>query len=420
MTEARATNLEEVWAIFDPYQPLPADSSYYVQRPDTALSRLHRWLTRGAGKPMKIFYSGHRGAGKSTELNRLVADEEIRKQYVIVHYRIGDYADPLNLSHVDVLFSMGAQIFVQYTDKEKGYGKRLPAELIRELESWRGRIEERVRAVDKAVGASAEANLNAFFLKALGWSKAEETSRKEIRQIIEPRLSELISSINLIVSAIAAREQKPVLVIIDDLDKPPLDVAKKIFHGYYTVLMQPACAIVYTVPSAIFFSPEFATLRGQTFFLPNLKLHAAGQPQQRVEQCYAALRDFFSRRAHRRLISNDALDAAATVSGGVFREMARVIQTGADLALEAQRDRIEVADIRRAEAELRNEFTHFLTPEDYQTLRAIHDNPRRLDPQNLAPLLHNLAALEYHNDESWYGVHPAIIPLLEDDDGPGS
>lgn len=419
MNEPRATNLDELWIKFDPYDPLPASSSYYVQRPDPALLRLRRDLLRKGASPPKIFYTGLRGAGKSTELNRLIADEAIRERYVVIDYRIGDVADPFNLSHVDILFSMGAQIFNQYTDAEDGYGGSLPDDLIRELEGWRGRIEERVRSVDKVVGAEGELSLNAYFLKVLARSKAEESSRREIRQLIEPRLSELIETINLIIAAIAANEkekERHVLVVIDDLDKPPLETAKRIFHDYYTVLMQPACAVIYTVPAAIFFAPEFTPLRGQNRFLPNLKLHPAGKPQERFEKSYETLRDFFSRRADRRLITDDALEAAATSSGGVFREMARIIRTAADLALEAGRERIETEDVAWAEAELRNEFVRILRPEDYDTLKAIHENPRFRDPQRLAPLLHCLAALEYHNHEIWYGVHPAVIPLLEDDE----
>ncbi|WP_420627762.1 hypothetical protein [Candidatus Leptofilum sp.] len=415
MDEKRATNLEEVWLHFDPHKPLPANSKYYVERPGNALQRLQRWLLREQPSP-KYFYSGHRGAGKSTELNRLIADEKIQGKYIVIPYHISDYADPMNLSHVDIIFSMGTQIFSQYTSEE-GYGKKLPKALLNELEGWRGRIEEKVKTVDKTVGASAEANLNAFFLKALGWSKAEETSRKQIRQILEPRLSELISTINLIIAAIIAQEKKQVLVVIDDLDKPPLEKAKEVFYGYHTILMQPTCGIIYTVPSAIFFASEYAALRGQSFFLPNVKLHPPGKPNEKLPAGYETMRNFFSRRASYELIDDKALEAAATASGGVFREFARLIRTAADLAIEANREQIAPVDVERAEAELRNEFTHFLTPENYETLREIERNPHYKDPVKLSPLLHNLAALEYHNDQSWYAVHPAILPLIRELNG---
>ncbi|VAW31359.1 Type II secretory pathway, ATPase PulE/Tfp pilus assembly pathway, ATPase PilB [hydrothermal vent metagenome] len=416
MDEKRATNLEEVWLFFDPYTPLEANSKYYIERLGNALQKLQRWLLRDQPAP-KYFYSGHRGAGKSTELNRLVVDDKIRDKYIVIHYRISDCADPMNLSHVDIIFSLGTQIFFQYTDSDTGYGKKLPKTLLAELEGWRGRIEDRVKTVDKKVGASAEANLNAFFLKALAWSKAEESSRVQIRQILEPRLSELISTINLMVSAIAAQEKKQVLVIIDDLDKPPLDKAKEVFYGYHTILMQPVCGVIYTVPSAIFFAPEYAALREQSFFLPNVKLHRPGKPNEKLDTGYATMREFFSRRASRRLIDDAALETAATASGGVFREYARLIRTAADLAIEANREQISLIDVNRAEAELRNEFTHFLTPADYQTLREIEQNPHFKDPERLSPLLHNLAALEYHNDQSWYGVHPALLPLIRELNG---
>jgi len=41
-------------------------------------------------------------------------------------------------------------------------------------------------------------------------------------------------------------------VLIDDLDKPDLELAKKIFHDRREIMLQPNCAIVYTISSALF------------------------------------------------------------------------------------------------------------------------------------------------------------------------
>jgi hypothetical protein len=110
--------------------------------------------------------------------------------------------------------------------------------------------------------------IEAFFLFLQAKIKSEHTTREAIRKQIEPKLSELIDKINLIIADIEGKEGKNVLVIIDDLDKSSLEQAKEIFYNNYTAITQPVCYIVYTVPISIFFAPEFTAIREKRFFLP--------------------------------------------------------------------------------------------------------------------------------------------------------
>jgi hypothetical protein len=82
-----------------------------------------------------------------------------------------------------------------------------------------------------------------------------------------------------------------VLVLIDDLDKPGLDHAKKIFYDNYTAITQPACTIVYTVPISIYFAQEFTAIRETRFFLPNVKLHIKNDRNSRYEKDYDVLNE---------------------------------------------------------------------------------------------------------------------------------
>ena len=136
-----AEDLNLAWSNFDPFYPLPADCPFHVEREGKPLNRLIRALLRQHRQPPKYFFSGHRGCGKSTELNRLAADDEIKQKFFIVKYSVKDVCDVHNLDYVDVLFSIGAQLFLQYKDT----GKELRSELIQELEAWKTSIVEHVR-----------------------------------------------------------------------------------------------------------------------------------------------------------------------------------------------------------------------------------------------------------------------------------
>jgi len=404
----KATNLDEAWSNFDPREPLPSGCPFYVERQGNPIGALTRALLRRHLQPPKYFFSGHRGSGKSTELNRLVGTPEIQEKFFPVKFSVRKLCDINNLDYVDVLLAIGAQVFVQYIES----GGRLPDELLRELESWKNSTVERLTEKGAVFATGAGFDVKAFFLSALAKVQTEHSSREIIRQELEPRLSELIGKINDIVITIQSKEKRQVLVAIDDLDKPPLKQARDIFHGAYSAITQPVCAIVYTVPVAIFFSKEFATIREHCFFLPNVKLHAKGKPKERDPDGYATMRDFVHLRMEESLIETEALKAAIGLSGGVFREMAFVMQLAASHAIERGSERIEMVDVERAESRIRSDFRRILTDEDHELLQEVQRTNEMRSVDKLADLLHTLAVLEYTNDENWCDVHPSLRKLL--------
>ncbi|MEK7397544.1 MAG: ATP-binding protein, partial [Candidatus Poribacteria bacterium] len=82
----KAKNLDDIYTIFDPSQPLPGVSEYYVKRKYNPLEEIKRNLLLNNIHPPKYLFAGHRGSGKSTELNRLMAYPEIQEKYFTVNY----------------------------------------------------------------------------------------------------------------------------------------------------------------------------------------------------------------------------------------------------------------------------------------------------------------------------------------------
>jgi len=404
-----ADDLDLAWSNFDPFYPLPAGCLFYTEREGKPLNRLIRALLRTHRQPPKYFFSGHRGCGKSTELNRLAADEEIRQKFFVVKYSVKEVCDVENLNYVDVLFSVGAQLFLQYVDS----GRELRPELMGDIEAWKSSIVERVSEEERSFGASIGGGIQGFFFSMLAKISAEDTTRKIIREVIEPRLSELIEKINLIVADIEGREGKSVLVIIDDLDKPKLEQATEIFYNNHTAITQPVCHIIYTVPISMFFAQEFIAIRDRKFSLPNIKLHAKNDRTSRHEPGYNLLKTFIFKRMKEDLIEPDAVDSAIKMGAGVFRETALIIQIAADSTIERGRDRITRDDVERAERERRSDFKRILQTEDYDILEEIYKNNDIRGIDKIGHLLHNLSVLEYENDENWCDIHPTLENVLD-------
>jgi hypothetical protein len=116
------------------------------------------------------------------------------------------------------------------------------------------------------------------------------------------------------------------------------------------------------------------------------------------------------------LIESEALQAAVDLSGGVFREMAFVMQLTASHVIERGSNRIEVVDVERAKSRIRSDFRRILTDEDYELLKEVRTSNEMRSVDKLADLLHTLAVLEYTNDENWCDVHPSLRKLLGEEE----
>ena len=406
----RATTLENAWSRFDPHTPLPVGSPFYVEREDNPLEQIVMELHLARSGSAKYFFAGHRGSGKSTELNRLVADSRIWQRYWPVKFSVREECDFNDLDVVEVLLAIGAQIYHQYTTT----GGKMKKDLLAELEGWKGRTIERLNSKGATFQSGAGLDVGQFFLSALLKVKTEHVTRKIVRDEIRPRLSELIGVINLMSAEVLAQSKRQVLVVVEDMDKPPLKVAQKLFADGYSILTQPACTIIYTVPVAIYFDPTFTQIRETSHFLPNVKLHKKQQRDDLSTTGVRALRHFVLARMDDGLVAREALDEAVRVCGGVFRELTHVMQQAIINALTHEAQQVKKKDVDWAAARIRSGFRRLLSDDDYRLLLDVRDSNEMRHPGKLGPLFHLLAVLEYTNGENWCDVHPALDPLLDE------
>ena len=133
--------------------------------------------------------------------------------------------------------------------------------------------------------------------------------------------------------------------------------------------------IVYTVPIAIFFKHEAATILDieEPQLLPCIKLFDRHN-RQRFEPGFATMQTFVYKRMAQGLIKSSALTEAIRLSGGLMRDMARLLRLAADNALDDNRSQINLSDVQQASAELRNNFRRMLTSDDLALLRRVRDS----------------------------------------------
>lgn len=410
-----ATDFDRAWLNFELDLPLKPGlngeaNPFYINRPGNPIAELTDALMAPFYRPPKFFFSGHRGCGKSTELLHLMSNQNISKKYWPLNFSIREEADIIDLDFRDILLAIGSRMYREY----RKAGGRLPDQLLKELNSWRGKVEEEIKTIHSGRAAfELGAGLDAFFTNTGLRMRLEPATRAEIRQVFERDITGLISVINNIATAIYSKEHRIPLILIDDLDKPNLDEARNIFHDRREIMMQPNCAIIYTVSSALFYSKEFDAIRDQAIFLPNIKLHPCNDFITKDREGYLTLRRFVQTRMDPILIDNDALEEAITSSGGVFREMARIMRTSVGRARRRRAPKVEGVDVDWATTEIRNEYRRILDKDDIELLKVVHQKNHLEYDDRLRPLLQLLAILEYRNGENWCDVHPVLRRLVE-------
>lgn len=413
----KAKDFDRAWLNFELDLPLKPDKSgkpnpFYIDRPGNPIAELTDALLAPFYRPPKFFFSGHRGCGKSTELLHLLSNPEIHRKYWPINFSIREEADIIDIDFRDVLLAIGGRLFREYRKK----GGELPDQLLKELNNWKGKVEKEISTILDGRMSSVEmsASVDAFFANAGLKMKLEPATRVELRQVIETDITGLIAIINHIATAIYSKERLIPLILIDDMDKPALEKARAIFHDRREIMMQPNCAIVYTVSSALFYSKEFDSIRDQALFLPNIYLHPPMQPESHHLEGYRTLKEFVHLRMDSELIEEAALDEAVTYSGGVFRELARIMRTAIGRARRRKAARLECSDVEWAAVEIRNEYRRILDKEDIKLLRKVQENNRLEYSEHLTPLLQLLALLEYRDEDNWCDVHPVLRKLLND------
>jgi hypothetical protein len=411
-----AQDFDRAWLNFELDLPLMpgnggALNPFYVNRPGNPIAELIDALVSPFYRPPKLFFSGHRGCGKSTELLILMANPEIQKKYWPINFSIRDEADIVDLDFRDVLLAIGSRMFREY----RKTGGELPDYLLKELNGWKGKVEKEIETILAGRMASEiGAGIDAFFANAAVKMKLEPATRVALRQVLDTDIIGLIAVINNISASIYAKEKRIPLLLIDDLDKIELPKARAIFHDRLEIMMQPNCAIVYTVSSALFYSKDFDAIRDQAIFLPNINLHHHNEPNIKNKDGYDTLRQFTFLRMDRGLIDDAALENAITCGGGVFRETARIMRTAIGRARRRKAVKVDCVDVEWAEVELRNEYRRILDKEDLKVLKKVRNDNHLEYSDRLTPLLQLLALLEYRNGENWCDVHPVLRRLLDE------
>lgn len=374
----------------------------------------------------KLFV-GHPGCGKTTELYQLLQKTK-DMDFVACLGRCDLDLDSADIEYTDVLFLV-LDMLVKAAHE---YGISLNAQLVQEIYDYWEREIEIVKEeawqeeADISAGATAEAGilgLFKIFSEVKGIIKNSSDSRQQIRQRIEPRSSELVSKIQRVIREISEKAQgvgkrRIPLVILDGLDKIPLEQARKIFKENGSRFGMLNVHLIITFPIALTYTPEYSDII--TWFpnpekLPMIKLRKweAGRYLEGYVEGMVTMRAIVAKRADLSLFEDEALEKLITQTGGYIRDLFRCIAKAATRARQRTAQAISVADAEVALNNLESDINGRYTEDMIAAMREIYHGEKFVSTsEKMTKLLQVGAVLEY-NGQRWCDLHPLVEKWLK-------
>ena len=421
--------------------PLSGDEldSYYVDafkgRGDNPVMSLRRRLLDKPDGKLQILFSGYRGCGKSTELNKL--QREISGDFIVLNFSVLKDLDPVNINYVELFVITMEKLF----DVVGEYNIRINPQLLKSIGEWSCTAE--IQEITKFTGeVSLEAGLEAkisvplfarFFGKMRAAANASSTTKETIIKSIEPRLSDLIGHCNDLVREVKSKlsgiGKKGLIIIIEDLDKLSVETAEELFFNHSHIFSSLQTHVIFTFPVSLRHNPKSTVIRGNfdaDFELPMLKVH------DKYGNLYPAGRDALYHIITCRIGTEcfeppDLVYQFIDTSGGCLRDLFRLIRDAADNAMNHGQTLITQVDYTKSFFRLRRDYENTIAEkrvnnevvisveEYYETLKGVAlSETKKVDNTGAAlDLRQNLCILGY-NDEGWCDVHPVVRSILQE------
>lgn len=385
----------------------------------------------------RLLVYGHRGCGKSTELNQL--KEDLGDRWFIVSLSILDFTNGIGIKAEDILLAVAVALFEQAgapgldlpVDDSHLAGVHAFFNDVTETE-----VAQRMAQVKIGAGAGAKdgslwdslIGLSAYFRSELKF--ATDSNRSAVHKVRQ-RPSELSVAVNLLIEAIQSgldRTGRRLLLVVEDLDKLMLADAHEVFVRNGKLLGDLNTNAIFTIPIFTFYSPDADAIRAYFDEDVHFQMVKVVDLEGQLAKGYEVLKQIVRKRVAPEALDDIALDLLIRRTGGVLRHVFDTLQTASAFS-NLRHGRISRDDIRFALNKVRDNLGVQIgwprdkdgngrDPKDlYQRLAEIavaQSEKKRVPPQNdpfVQVLLQSGALIEY-NGERWLGVHPLAREFL--------
>jgi len=436
---SKARNLEEIRRVC---RPLPLTGKqldlFFV---DTDSARDPHQATRqrikdalNMGADTRLLFYGHRGCGKSTELNKLLA--ELGDRVFPVTFSVHEEMSPIAVRADDLILVITERVLNTALNCGLKINQKLLqpvlnyfAETVRTEKKGRDstlRIEGGLSIQDGMIG-----KLIGLLAKIRGEIKLNVHSDETRVAKLRKRPADLLVQANAMIDAVrqALPEGCRMLIVVEDLDKLDMQQAREMFVNNVNLLTGIRTDIIYTIPVFLFHSPHVNAFKFNFDDVISIPMIKVAEPVKKRTLGFETVRKIILQRVGKSLIEPAALDILIKQTGGVLRHTFEVLHTTALMA--GSSVPIGTDAIQYGLRQLQKEFWQQITlpydtlPGGPESVDVLYDrlteygqkqlsgdkNPPRADAVNQI-LLKSCALVEY-NGEGWLGVHPLVMENLK-------
>lgn len=409
-----ATTLEEALNTLDTDAISAEDlGAFYVERPRLKTAQLVNEL-RLTKAPRKFLFIGHRGGGKSTELNR-VADE-LYGTFNVIKIPVYSVFQSGELTHEELIFAIYSRVAGKAVEQGwigQGILPRLKdtflAGVADNVQLWLFGPPDGTVSVDRSLA-----------LKLGGWGVELEQKialDRNVRDNLKGKAGEFLGLIDRFLEHVESATQRRVLLIVEDLDKFDIASTEALFFVHAQTLLRPKASIIYTFPVSMRFSDRFPIVEQsfRAYFLPNIATrHRDGTPDADGR---ALLRRIITNRADESLFAPGVLDYLVE-HGGVIRDLIKLTQNAVNTASAYGAKLVTDEHAKEAFADAMRTRQSILRPGDYPMLEQYDGKPVANTP-DIQRLLFNGSLLEYQNTTGdWCAPSPDAKALLDSPERP--
>lgn len=420
--------IRQLYNVFDPFYILSAGNPAYVDCTDV---RSGQDILLDIGKDILLssektcqLYSGHRGAGKSTELLRLQKYLDDLGFFVVYFAADEQDIEPQDVEYSDILLACTRRILEALKGKGNSNSVReWVKNLFEDLKDIIPDISFKEIEIEKDIPT---------FAKITAKIHTEPAQRRKIRNLINPHTQTLIQALNQFINDARKKlseQYEDIVLIVDNLDRiVPIMYEdrrsnhEQIFLDHNEQLKALDCHLIYTVPISLVYSDNGAKLQDTyadiPFVLPMVMVHTPeNQTHERGLNIFKKLlqervKTVNSNMSIVSLFENPQnLDELCLMSGGHLRNLIILMREAIKYT-----DTLPISTkaVQKSIAQLRNTYHNTVYPNEWETLASVFLSKKIKNDNSHLTLLFNRCILEYRYLDAdnqvryWYDVHPII------------
>jgi DNA polymerase III delta prime subunit len=426
----KAANINELANNLIPENFLkPEDKDVYVPIYDKVLNVLRNMVIEDQVESQAFFAAGQAGTGKTTALNFFTTDA-LKDYYHIKYINMRDYLDLSDVDIIDFLLTF-AFALVEGTALEKDYYKKLEEiKQIHEEEFIKTEDSESVKSTATGINGEVAAggglfNLFKFSARYFADLRMDTNYRETTRKVFKLKKPSLYNLTNEIIAEYVEKITggKKLLVIIDDLDKlKKVAQINSIFIENRNYIFNLKCKKIISIPMYLTKAPEIFNYSQYPIrqFIMRLSSNpfekdntVIDKDKKKIESSRQLLREVIKCRVKKdcSLIEDEALEKAIDFSGGIIRQLVRIIYVAAVGVRTLKGDKISLTDVTGAVGLLRNTLAGTIaSSEKIKLLNTVlkKNIPVSEEKEDFIELLQANNVLAYENGDPWYEINPII------------